>query len=82
LLGTTSYNTEYPFDQLGSDILAVSSSDLLLTPSILGGGEQEKEKALTLCKQCSATAETLVCYQHWFSHKSKAQHPTGCCEES
>jgi len=41
-----------------------------------------KEKALMLCKHCSATAKTLVCYQHCSSHKSKTQHPTGFCEES
>lgn len=35
------------------------------------GAEPEKEKALTLCNHCSAMAKTLVCYQPWFSHKSK-----------
>lgn len=53
-------------------------------PSFLptGGAEQEKEKALTLCKRCSATARTQVCYRHCFSHKPKTWHLTGCSEEN
>lgn len=35
------------------------------------GAESEKEKALMLCNHCSAMAKTLLCYQPWFSHKSK-----------
>lgn len=28
-----------------------------------------------LCEHCAATAMTLLCCQHWFRHKSKAQRP-------
>lgn len=65
LLGTMSYGAEYPSDQLGSAIRAVSLLYLLFTPILLAGGaEWEKESALTLCEHCSATAKTSVCYQH------------------
>lgn len=40
------------------------------------------EKALTQWKYCSAITKTLVCWQHFFSHKCKAQHYMGCCEEN
>lgn len=43
------------------------SPSLLPTTSLLAVvAEQEKEKVVTLCKGCSATAKTLVWYQHWF----------------
>lgn len=35
------------------------------------GAERETEKALTLCKHCSATPKIWACYQHCFSHKPK-----------
>jgi len=33
MLNTTSYGMEYPFDQLGSVVLATSSPNILLTSS-------------------------------------------------
>lgn len=42
-----------------------------LPAHLLRGTEWGKEKALTLCKQGSATAQSLPCHQHHFSHKSK-----------
>lgn len=38
----------------------------------------QKKKCLMLCKQCSITGKTLVCYQHYFSHKIKMWHHLGC----
>lgn len=32
------------------------------------------------CKQCSTATATLLCYQYYFHHKSKTQHPTGFYE--
>lgn len=55
--------------------------NVFLTPVYLLEGQGEKQNALILCKHCSAIAETLVCYQHWFGHKSKTWHYRGCCEE-
>lgn len=36
------------------------------------------EETLMLCKQCSAIAKTLKCYQYHFNHKCNSR----CCEES
>lgn len=49
------------------------------TPSYLLRMEAkwEKEKALMLCKHCSAIAKTWVCYKYCFNHKSRKDH-TGC----
>lgn len=56
-------------------------SQSLSSPSLLAvGAEQEKEKALTLCKM--AAAKTWMCYQCWFSHKSETQPHMGCHEDS
>lgn len=38
------------------------------------------ENVSSLCKHCSAAAKMLVCYQHSFNHKSKAQQHVGCYE--
>lgn len=53
---------------------------LCLPMAYSGLGCWEKEKTLTLCKQFSATAKTLVSYQHCFSHKFKAQPHRRCYE--
>jgi len=64
------YGMEYLFGQFGSAVLAVSPPNFLTTPSLFTkGAEREKEKVLTLCKHCSATARTLLCYQCCFSHR-------------
>jgi len=44
--------------------------------------EWETEKTLTLCKHCLAIAKALVCYEHSFSNRHKAQHRMGCYEET
>ena len=44
-------------------------------PACFGQGV-EKEKAFIICKQCSAAAKALVCYQHSLSHKCTAQRST------
>ena len=60
LLSMMSYSTGYPFRQSGSAVLAVSPPNPFPTPSLLVlGPESEKEKALMLCKHCSAIAKTL-----------------------
>ncbi|KAK4831533.1 hypothetical protein QYF61_018135 [Mycteria americana] len=51
----TPYGIGYPFGQLGSAVPSVSPPSLLPTLSLLAAGaEWEAEKALTLCKHCSA----------------------------
>ncbi|XP_075280228.1 olfactory receptor 14J1-like [Opisthocomus hoazin] len=47
-----------------------------------GSCECEEEEAFLLCKDCSAVSKPLLCYQCWFSYKSKADHHTVCCEEN
>ena len=50
----------------------------LAAPSLLPArAEGEIEKALTLCKHCSAIATMLGCYQSCFGHQGKAQHHRG-----
>lgn len=48
-----------------------------LPVSLLWDLETGKEKALMLCKHCSAIAKTWVCYKYCFNHKSRKDH-TGC----
>lgn len=47
-----------------------------------GNGEEvrdkKRERALLLQEHFSAIANTLVCDPQWFSHRCKAQGPTGC----
>ena len=43
-----------------------------LQPTGLWGKEWFGQKALMLCRNCSAIAKTLVCYHHCSSHKCKA----------
>lgn len=67
--------------------LLVSLGQLCPLPASFGpsvnllGAERRMEKSLMLCKCCSAIGKTYVCYQHNFSHKSKTQHHTSCCEK-
>ena len=71
-LSMTSYGVKYPFGQLGSAVPAVSPPSFPCTPSLLTGGvEWEAERALTLCKHCSAITKPSLCYQQCFQHKSK-----------
>lgn len=63
------YKMEYPFGQFGSAAQ--------LHPQ---GAEEEKFRAPG--RHCSATAKTLVGYQHHFSHKCKTQHHLGHCKEN
>lgn len=76
LLSMTTYSMEYPYTQFRSFVLAVSASKFSCIPSLPAGAEWGK--ALVLCKSLLETAngllETLVGYQHCFSHKSKIQH--------
>ena len=77
MLSMTSYGVGYPSGQLGSAVLAGSSPTFLCTPRLLTGGVVwEAEKALTLCKNCSAVTKTSLHYQHCFQHKCKAESPT------
>lgn len=63
MLSTTSYGLEYPCGQLGSAVSAVSPPSSFGIPSQLPvGAARETEKALTMCKHCSATAKTSLCY--------------------
>lgn len=70
LLSTMSYNMEYLF---GSALMAVcplltSSPAWMYSLGARKGTEREKiEKAVTLCKYCSAIARTCVIYQQCFS---------------
>lgn len=41
---------------------------------LLKGGKWEKDKSLLLCEYCSAIGKTLLCFQHWFSYKSKTRN--------
>lgn len=42
----------------------------------------EAEKALVLCKNCSAIVKTSLGFQYGFQHKSKAQPHTSYCEKT
>ena len=64
LLSKMSYGREYPFGQLGSAVPTVSPPNFLCTSNLLTGrAVWEAEKALTLCKHCSAITKTSLYYQ-------------------
>lgn len=79
LPGMTLHCMEYSIGQFRSVVLAMSLPNLLPVLRVLtAGGRVRKEKVMTLCKHCSTTAKTLVCYQHYFTHKSKIRHHMDC----
>jgi len=72
LLCMMSYGTGHPFGQLGSAVLPVSPPSHLCTPSLLAGGVvQGVEKALTVCKHCSAATKDPCVINIVFSTNSK-----------
>jgi len=74
---------EYPIGQLGSAVPAVSPPSFLCTLSPLtGGAVGGAEKALALCKHCSATTKTLMCYQHYSHPESETLHCTSYWAEN
>lgn len=81
LLSVVLHGTEHPFG-LWSTVLAVSLSNFFATLSQMTGGDVRKRERFHVCQHCSAIARTQVWYQHWFRHKSKTQHWTGCCGKS
>lgn len=61
----------------------ILSPTFLPFPGLFTVEVQEKEKALLLCKHCSALVKILMSFQHWFSHTSKPHSTnTSCCEEN
>lgn len=71
-----------PFGQLEPAVLAVALPSILPTckPTCFGERGGRGKKAFLLCRHCSAAAKRVMCYQHCFNHKGKAQRHTGCCE--
>lgn len=58
-------------------------SQLPVHPSPLAGrAAQETEQSLALCEQCSATTETLMCYQHYSHPKCETQRYARYQEEN
>jgi len=83
LLSTTPYSMGYPFGLLGSAVLAASPPSFLCTPSpVAGGMVRGAEKALALCKCCSAITKISLSYQYCFQHKSKTWTHTNYYEEN
>lgn len=73
---------QYPFGQFGSAVLGQPPWLCCLPTSCLltvGGAEREPEKAMTLCKHCSALGKSGVLST--LSHKSKSQRPRGFYEK-
>jgi len=54
-----SYGMEYPFDQFGSAVLAMSPPKILATPSLLGGGGMLEKPPWS----CVSTAQQQP--KHW-----------------
>lgn len=78
-LSVISCGMEYPSGKFGSAVPAMSPPSFLHTPvPLMKGSKRGKDKALLLCKYCSAIGKTLLCFQHWFSYKSKTENGTGC----
>jgi len=72
----------HPFGQPGPDVLVLSPSSSLCPPALHCQGIVGSWNILGSVQQCSATAKTLVYYQHCFSPKSKTQHRTKHYEEN
>lgn len=64
------YGLKHPFCEFKSGFPVVIPLNPHPTHYRVSG---KKEKALMLCKPCSAIAKALVWYQHCFSHKYKTQ---------
>lgn len=69
---------EYLFGQLDSAVPAASPPSL----SLIFWGYRVRTEPLMLGQPCWAMCRTLLCRQHYFSHKSYTQYQTGCCEEN
>jgi len=80
-LSMTSCGMEYSFGHLGSAVPAVPVN-CLSTSSLLAEQTECEEEDFMLCKGLSAASKALVCYQCWFSYKSRADHHMVCCEEN
>lgn len=76
-----SYAIEYPFDQFRSAV-QVLSPPISLCPRASLLAEQCKKlrnwNILGFVRHCSKATKTLMCCQHCFSPKTKAQHHTRC----
>ena len=64
---TMSYGMEYPFVQFRSAVLVLSHPNCLVPFSLAGQYEKLKNRNALSVQHCSATTETLVCYQLFFS---------------
>lgn len=73
MLNMMSYGTEYPYGQFGS---AVPPSFLFTSSLIASRATEEAENHLGMCKHCSATIKTWLCYHHRFHQKCKTQNQT------
>jgi len=70
-LSMTPVGTGRAFGQSGSAVPLLSPPSPLCPPQLLAGrAAQEAETTLALCKHCSATTKTSVCYQHYSHPKS------------
>lgn len=79
----TFHGMRHPFGQLESAVLPVSPPSFQCNPSLFTGGKEwNVEKALMLCKHCSAATAICLCYQNCFQHKSKLQPHTSYWEEN
>lgn len=82
LLKMMSHGVWHPFGQLGSLVLAVTPPNFLCTPtcSLVAQCVEHRQSRWQACKQCSTAIAALLCYQYYFPHKSKTQHPTSFYE--
>jgi len=74
MLSVTLYGMEYTLGNLGQLSQCPFWTSLLPPAYSLsreGGAEREAKKALMLCKHSLAIARIPVCYQYYFSHRSK-----------
>lgn len=65
----------------------LAGAQLLVHPQLHGCGGQrgkrrkkKKQKALILCKHCSAIAKRLACYQHWNGSRARVFLHCGCLQ--
>lgn len=62
---------------MGSAALAVSPPHMLPSPTYLLQGQRGKRGSLGAVQALLSSSQRVGHYQHWFSHKSKAQQHRG-----
>lgn len=85
LLSMTLYGMQYLSGQFRSAVMAVFPRSLLFTSYLFAAGSGDrvgKRGSFDAVHALFSNNQNTGVIQHWFRHKSKAQHQTGCYRKS